>query len=875
MYRAMYAWAGWMSRASLPIVTIMMVMSALVLYWTVGHLGMSTDTSDMLSAKLPFRQIYADFQQSFPQYTDTMIVLVDGDTPDLASAASDSLADRLRHSDGLFKSVYQPMGGEFFERHSLLYMNVDELQMLADKLMQFQAFFGRLARDPSLSELLRLTGLALGRVEAGESLEIGPFLRQLDAALTANNDGHFYQVSWQQLLHGSAARMNDRRQLILLQPRLDYSRLQPATDAMQAVRQAIGELQLDPAHGVRAQVTGEVALAYEELQSASRGALIAGVMSLLLVAVVLGMGLGSWQLVLATLITLLSGLIMTAGFAAATIGHLNLISIAFAVLYIGLGVDYAIHLCLRYRELLWQGSSQISAMRRAMCDIGGSLFICTATTATGFYAFVPTSFTGVSELGLIAGTGMVISLALSLSLLPALLSLLPSVRPVARRMSAGNGVSRLLRMPAKYPRAFLWVAVGATLVSILALPAVRFDANPIDLRDPDSESVRAFNKLLQDSATSPWNLKILADNQAEAKRRVEQTRQLAVVDDAITINRFIPENQPDKLALIDDLNLLLGPLQVASPGRQDTQPQKQLASLQNFAAVVDDFPASPEPLSGTVRHLDKTLQGFLAGLSAEPAAERQRQLLALERSVLGSLPALLNRLATALQATAIRYPDLPTDLLRRWVTGDGRLRIDVFPSQVLDNEADLEKFVTAVQSVAPRVTGPAVFNIESGRVVVSAFAQALLSALVVITFLLLILLPRKRDVILVLAPLSLAAMMTAAIAVVADIPFNFANVIALPLLLGIGVDSGVHMVHRYRTALPDDGDLLGSSTIRAIVVSALTTIFSFGNLAFSPHPGAASMGQLLTIGTGATMFCMLAVLPALLYRRAPLQGKTG
>ena len=868
-------WAECVNAAALPIAAVLILASVFILRFTVDNLGISTDTSDMLSADLDFRQTYSDYQQSFPQYTDIMIVVVSGDTPDLARAASVALAERLRSSKRLFKSVYLPGSGDFFERNAFLYLGMDELQDLADKLIQAQAFFGRLAMEPSLRALLDLTVIALDQAATSASLQIEPVLREIDAAVSAANDSRFYQVSWQQLFQDSDSRIDARRQLILLQPRLDYSRLQPAETAMQAVRHTAAQLRLDPAHGVRVQITGEVALAFEELQSASRGAAIAGIMSLVLVTVVLGIGLGAWQLVTASVVTLLCGLIMTAGFAAVAIGHLNLISIAFAVLYIGLGIDYAIHLCLRYQELLRQRLPHLDALRCAVRDVGGSLFICTATTATGFYAFVPTPFTGVSELGLIAGTGMVISLVLSLTLLPALLSLLPTIRSSDRPKGTNRTAARLLRAPAQHPSAVLWLALGVSAVAILLLQAARFDANPINLRDPESESVRTFNELLKSSMNSPWTLNVVADDHAQASRWAAQIAHLAVVDDAVTIDRFVPADQEEKLALIDDLTLLLGPLSATKADPIDSAPASQLAALQRFAAAIEALDTGENPLTSAPPSLQGNLQQFLSRLSAESPAEQEQRLRELELRLLGSLPALLDRLATALQATETRPDELPTELVERWVTDDGRYRIEVLPANSLENENDLNAFVTAVRSVTTNATGAAVFNIESGRVVVAAFAQALLSALAAISILLLILLPHKRDVIVVLAPLLLAAMITAAATVAFGIAFNFANVIALPLLLGIGVDSGVHMVHRFRTALPVDGDLLGSSTIRAIVVSALTTICSFGNLAFSPHPGAASMGQLLAMGTAATLLCMLAVLPALLYRRAPLPARRG
>ena len=221
-------------------------------------------------------------------------------------------------------------------------------------------------------------------------------------------------------------------------------------------------------------------------------------------------------------------------------------------------------------------------------------------------------------------------------------------------------------------------------------------------------------------------------------------------------------------------------------------------------------------------------------------------------------------LATSLEAGEITRDDLPADLVKQWVSTDGHYRVTVFPRENLNDQAAMRRFVTAVHTVAPDAIGFPVIYLEAGDAVVKAFKQAFLMALVAVTVLLLILLRPKADTILVLTPLLLAGVLTGAASVVLDIPFNFANVIALPLLLGVGVDSGIHMVHRMRAAPPASGQMLETSTARAVLYSSLTTICSFGNLAVSPHRGMASMGALLTIGIGFTLLCTLVVLPALM-----------
>lgn len=863
--RLAWRWTQSLQRGAWPIVILYLVLAAISAYYALHNLGVDTDTNKMLSAELPFQRDYEQYRQAFPDTTDTLVVVIEAATPDRASEAASQLTNALRGYPGIFTQVYRPYGGEFLEQQALLYLEPDRLQALADRLAEVQPFLGSLSNDPSLYGLFDMLVAALEAVQDGEALDLSPLLEKIDEAMQARLAHRYYQLSWQTLIQGDSQPAGQHKQLIVLRPRLDYTQLQPAARAIHRVRETAAALGLRPERGVTLRMTGEVALAHEELETASRGALFTGLLSLVLVAGVLTAGLRAWQLIAASILTLVTGLIFTAGFAALTLGKLNLISIAFAVLYIGLGIDYSIHWSLRHRELREQGLDAGTALMTTLRDIGGSLTICTVTTAIGFYAFIPTAFAGVSELGLIAGTGMIISLLLNLSLLPALLCLMPDYTPKPRATEARLSLSRLLRPVTTQPRMVLWLSLGLTLLAASLLPRVGFDFNPLHLRDQNSESVVTFKQLLDDNEASPWVVTSLVDDAGQARQQAQQLEQLDAVKRVVFLDTFVPRQQAQKLAILQDLALIMGTetaiaRQPPAHSRRDTvDAMQQLLSA--LGTVSDRDPALKQAAS----RLKTGLRQYLDSLAALPPKAQDQQLAALQDSLLHSLPAQLDRLATALQAQPFDQRGLPAELRRRWVSERGQYRLEIFPSRPLTNDADLRAFVTAVQSVAPKATDTAVISLEASKVVSRAFIQALLTALAAITLLLLALLPEKRDVPLVLVPLLLSALFTCALSVLLHLPFNYANVIALPLLLGVGVDSGIHMVHRFRTALPANGDLLSSSTARAILFSALTTVCSFGSLAFSPHPGAASMGKMLTTGITSTLLCMLVVLPALLY----------
>ena len=593
-------------------------------------------------------------------------------------------------------------------------------------------------------------------------------------------------------------------------------------------------------------LTGGVALDQEELDSVEVGGKTAGALSLVLVALLLIVGLRSGGLVLATVATLLMGLIWTAGFAALTLGELNLISVAFAVLFVGLGVDFGIHMCLRYREELAGDAEKAEAIRRAGGAVGGALALSAMSAAAGFYAFLPTDYRGLADLGLIAGTGMFLALVANLTVLPALLALLP--RPSPRPWQ------RLSTFPLqRVSRPVLAIAAILGIAAIFAVPLARFDFNPLNLKDPRTESVSTFLDLAADPDATPYVIKVLADDLEAAGAIADRVADAGLADRVIALSSFVPEDQAEKLIIVDDIAFFLGP--VLSPGEPppattDAERQQALARLR---ARLQAASARDDLVGLAAADLD-------AALTAVPGSDAAAEL---ERRLTVNLPRALDQLRTALEATEVTLDDLPPELRRRWQAEDGSARVDIQPGISIVDNSDLRRFADAVLEVVPTASGGPIIVTEAGRVVLRAFLEATALAVVLISAILLVMLRRFADIVLVLVPLAFAALMTVAASVVLGLAFNFANVIVLPLLLGLGVSSSIHLVMRQR----EEGggvSVLTSSTPRAVLFSSLTTIAAFGSLAVSGHRGMTSMGQLLTIAILFVLLATLVVLPSLM-----------
>ena len=862
-------WVGGVQKNAVSITIGMSLATLVIIYYVVGHLGIHGDTESLFSQDLPFKQVERRYHEAFPMLYENMFVVIDAPTPERAGEAAASLAARLEAEPRRFHRAYLPGGGEFFENHAFLYLETQELEDLADKLAIAQPYLAELSRDGTLRGLVSMMARGGRAVREGDVSggQLHALFDRFLEALSARIEGRPYHLSWAEVLAEGDFDLDARRRFLLVQPVLEFDEFQPAKRSILAVRRIANELGFTPESGVSVRITGDVALSFEEMEVLRTQAVAAGIASLVLVAIILILGLRSIWMVLSTLATLIVGLVWTAGFTAAAIGHLNLISVCFAVLFIGLGVDFGIHVCIRYRELLASGIEHSVALNETARDVGSSIFLCATTTAIGFFAFVPTDFIGVAELGLISGTGMFISLFCTLTLLPALLSLRPI--PAGREYAAGVSWSSasFTNLPLRHPRAIRGTALVMGIGAVLLLPQARFDNNPLNVRDPSSESVRTFNELLEKGASSPWSLNAIAPSLESARLLAERLAALDVVERVVTVSDYVPADQENKLGIIEDVAMFVAP----PPGPDGKVPPPSLAEQEE--ALVDlsrelgrlqEFGEQSELVASASR-LRPVLGRYLQRLTDSP--DPTRELEALQSSMLGTLPEQLRMLDAALSAGHVTLEKLPDTILERMITADGRVRIQIFPRDDLNDHAALAAFVDGVKTVTPEVAGSASEILESGRSVVRALTQAMLSAFIVITLFLLILWRRIDDTALVLIPLLLASALTVAAAVLADIPFNFADVIVLPLLLGIGVDSGIHLVHRVRAAAEDEVNLLATSTARAVAYSALTTIASFGSLGLATHLGLATLGRLLTIGVCFTVVCNLVVLPALIRPR--------
>ncbi len=829
------------------------VLTGLAVEYTRQNFAITTDSSQLISAALPWRQRELEFDKAFPQRADLIIAVVDGLTPETADLAAARLAAELTSHPELFKFVRRPDGGPFFEKNGLLFLEREEVARTTEMLIRAQPFLGSLAADPTLRGLAGTMSIIPMAAAQGQG-QLDDFRQPMALISGAIEDvlaGRPSRLAWSELMTGQAPEPRELRKFIYLKPVLDFTALEPGAKAAEAIRAAAKKLGLTPANGLKVRLTGPVPMADEEFGTIAEGMEVNTALSVLAVLIIVWLALRSGRIIFAVMLALIVGLALTAAAGLMMVGALNLISVAFAVLFVGIGVDFGIQFSVRYRAERHLHPDLREALRSAAAEAGKPLALAAAATAAGFFAFLPTDYRGVSELGLIAGVGMMIAFLTSITLLPALLAVL---RPPGETAEVGYAwLGPVDRFLARH-RYFILAVTGLAVIGALPLlREVKFDFNPLNLRSSKVESVATFLDLLRDPSTNSNSIDVLAPSVRDAAALAEKIRGVSEVASVTTLESFVPDHQDEKRDILADAWQLLGP--TLSPPQTKPAPTdaETIVALANASQA---FAEQRKPLDDATTEALR-LSTLLRRLSE--AAPEQRA--AVEAALMPGLKVTLQRLRTSLEPDHVSYERLPLDLVRDWVTKDGRARVEVAPKGDANDNETLRRFARAVLAVAPDATGTPVLIQESADTVVKSFVQAGVLAFVSITIILLVVLRRPSDMFYTLLPLVLAGIVTLELCAAFDLQLNFANIIALPLLLGVGVAFKIYYVLAWRAG---ETSLLASSLTRAVFFSALTTATAFGSLWMSNHPGTSSMGKLLSLSLLTTLVAAVVFQPILM-----------
>jgi uncharacterized protein len=825
------------------------------------HFTVNSNVHKLLSPNLPWVKRDAAYMAAFPQQATSIVAVVTAPTPEFAGAAAAALAAKLTPQKNEFHDVSANQSSPYFARESLLYLSPQDLQARMDVLSQAAPLLRTLASDPSLRGLSHTLSLALGGLQAGRFTldQMAQTLDDIVAPIEQVLAGKPAAFSWQVLLANTPVAPQDLISLVNIWPALDYGAIEPGQRATAAVRKAVEDAKLQSSYDATVRLTGTVPLVDQQLSTLHQDVGLNFALTGIIIVTVLWLGLRSMRIVAAACLSILIGLVITAAAGLALAGAFNPISVAFAVLFVGLGADFAIQFSMRYRAQRHERVDLKSALVETARLVGAPLTLAALAAAAGFLSFVPTDYRGVAELGMIAGCGMVVAYVVSLTLLPVLLWYCdPPAEPEPLGYAGLAGADRFLQ------RHRVLIVAATSIVALAGLPflfQLQFNFDPNSLQSANAEPLVAL-RLLNSNPRIVINSADTLTAAADAPAVVKAVSALPEVGGTRNLDSFIPADQDTKIKIIAGAAGAIDPAlnapKVAPPSDSD-----DIAALRTVA---------------------KDLQGAIGegrGPGATAAARLARALDALASATpdlrqkvasvfIAPLQIDLQQLQASLHPQTVTRSGLPPDLVRQWMTPDGLMRMEILPKGNANDTATIRKFAKAVLKVAPSATGPAIEVYETGRTVTEAFIKAGIIAICSIAVLLFIVLRRLGDVLLTLIPLLVAAVVTLEICGLIGFQINYANMIALPALLGVGVAFKIYYVIAWRAG---ESNFLQSNLTRAVFFSALMTATAFGSLMFSNNPGIASMGKLLALSLACTLASAALFQPALM--GPPRQAKAG
>lgn len=819
------AWVRLVERHSHLVVLLIFVLTfgAAIYSWLFSRINSDLSTLIKPSDEVAWYQDDLYFKASFPSLQQTAVVVLSG-TDALSVEASARRLYGSFNEGGQFDEVFAPALLPFIDEHKLYFLSDEDLTLW---IQAVQYHFGVMLRLADEASVANFVFTLADQLSASYLLPVPEPLQSI-----ADSLGDAVQVR-------AFPRLFDRSegphyQLIILRGKPDHAASLPNAAIVDAIRNVINSAEIDG--GVTVRLTGEVALSDEEISAGLQGVEIAGMLSLILLAVILGVGIGSLKAIAMIFALLLSGVVLTTGYATLAVGSFNTLALIFVVMFFGLGVDFAVHFLLRVMEADGDAPSVLAAS-----DIGPALILCMLTSMIAFLSFAPTAYVGLAELGVISAGGMCIAFLLTITLLPALFG----VFGLPRSPQSTRGTLVQLRLP---PRLVLLITAVLAGVAIYAGRGVQFDYSVLAMRDADTEAMSTLLELQREKIATDYSIFVIAGNASEANKLKEVLLDLPLVGSVSTPQDFVPSGQARKGKVMADALSLYSEISSIEAGD----------SRDNLAAAISYLDESVETLGGDNQQIYDKLMPQLQSLLNDPVKLR-----ATDAAIARALDDELGSLRALLSARSFGFESVPGEITSRLRTPAGELLMSVQPASPLTSREATEAFIGAVSKVAPNVAGRSVIEWGVGEIVVESFVLAGASTVVAIFGVLLLYFRNLRYPLMVLTPIFLALIFTLAVSGLTSLSLNMANVLVVPLIIGLGVDTGIHVVHRFQHAASVRA-VLQSSTSRAIVISALTTMGTFFSLSFSPHNGAASVGLLLTIAIGLMLVCTFVVLPALL-----------
>lgn len=876
-----------------PVLTLCAALALAVIsvFYAAGNLGFQTSQMDLISSKE--RLVKLSKQIAPFDKLDGFVVAIENRNTARSLKFLHALVPLLEADRENYAQIFYRVDPATFKPWSLLYLNNKQLLDLRDNLRKHRNFLRNLSESPTLTVFFREVNREMASAMVGElftgfldnkpagsskkPLDLGFLIRVLEqmrqwldgrTSLVSPWEAFFTGKSWQDHAEeGYFWTKNKEYLLLFVTPRKIAGSFTSALDSLTALRHTIARVRTD-FPGVRVGVTGQEALNQDEMHTAFHDMSLATLISLVSLALLLVIFWRGFRRPLLEMVELLVALAWTIGLTTLFIGHLNILSVTFAPLLLGLGIDYGIHWFARYQEEeAVKGASKTEAIEATMLKLGPAILLAGLTAALSFFPLVLTGFKGLVELGIITAMGMVMTTVTTLCLLPALVLLFD--RP-ARRSLKSSGAGALLRLTNRRAAAILLPAALGLAASLVAAGGVKFDLNMLHLQSKHAESVIWEKKLLRGSKRSSMYGAILAGSLKEVREKTLALEALPTVSKVQSIRTFLPDDQKEKIHLLEGMSPLiagLGPFSSPAGPVNLTELDSMLGRIRfkMLDSTRSEWGAN-RPIEAQMARVRELIDGLRQRIDSSDGVRLRSRLKAFEKALMQDVKDKIGILRMNIHAKAMTVADLPRALRQRFVGAGHQYLIRVFPTQDIWEPAALGRFVHDLRSVDPNAIGDPVTLYVFTRAFRNASIRAAIYSAVFISLLLLVTFRRILYALLVMTPLFMGTAWTIGLMRLFGVDFNLANSIFLPLIVGAGVEYGIIILQRWQQEQgAGKGDVvLPLSTGKGVIVAGLTTTVGFGSLTISDHRGIYSLGLLAMVGSLSILAAAILFLPALL-----------
>ena len=843
------------------------------------RLEFDTNRSSLVGSDKKYHRIYLEFSKEFPA-RDDLVVVVESETMEKNRQFVERLGVKLEAETNLFTDVFYKGDLKMMGRKALMFVPDDKLRELRQTLEDYKPFIRQFTNATSLVTLFsRINAgfLAARNATTNENESMVKALPALERIVNEATDSFLRPGEPPSpgvtALFGEGGEADEGMYITYSHGRIYLATAKARNqeveaDAVARLRQIVDQTRFE-VPGVNVGVTGEPILELDEMKQSQIDSTVASILSLIVCALIFVYGYRQTGRPLKATACLIVGIGYTMTYTTLVVGHLNILTITFVPILIGLAIDFGVHLVTRYEEELRMGETERVAIERAMVNTGLGIFTGALTTSAAFFAMSLTDFKGVQEMGLICGGGLLVCLVPMMTMLPVLL--LRGRQNVIDHSSAGkpDARSRIERLWLDRPLTTLAAGLVVSGVAIIPLRSVHFDYNLLNMQSKGLPAVVFEHKLINSASKSVLFGAVVTGTPEEAARLEERILKLPTVAGVDSMSKFLAEDQSAKLAVVREIKRSLASITFADidPEPIDlSELSRVLWSLYGYCGIAADTIHRESPKDGAeaaeaLLSLRKAIGRLRVEMLRPDPVIRQR-LTRFQEAFLTDVRKTFQELKDQDDSAGLRASDLPLPLRNRFIGITGKYLLQVYPKENVWERKHQEEFVRQLRTVVADATGTPVQLYEYTSLLKNSYEKAAWYALAAIAIMVLVHFRSITCLLLALMPVFLGFLWMLGLMGFADIAFNPANIMTLPLVIGIGVTNGIHILNRF--AEEQHPGILAKSTGKAVLVSGLTTVAGFGSLIIARHQGIASLGFIMSVGVSTCMLAGLTLLPALL-----------